>query len=101
HDADQRHEHQRGEREPRTQSGPHQWPAPLNTRFDKSSKRPASAAPVGRLPYHAASKSSVAPPKSAAATGMARATSTRYSPVERPGISSMRPRDARSATRAR
>ena len=59
------------------------------------------SAPVGRLPYHARSNSSVAPANSEATPGTVADTSAWYSPAVRPGISSTRPRDARSATSER
>src|SRR5207302_2656515 len=75
--------------------------AASRTRASRSRKRWASSAVVGRPPYQARSKSSVAPAKDGPAAGTAPPSSTRYSPAVRPGISSSTPRRARSATRAR
>ena len=71
------------------------------TRPDSSRRRDASGAPGSPRPYQASSNSSVAPAKSAAASGRLRRTSRRYSPAVRPGTSSTSPRAASSATSAR
>src|SRR5206468_6731112 len=72
-----------------------------STRSAAPRNRSFSSGPASAAPYQARSKRSVAAAKSASTAGTDTATSARYSPVVRPGISSTRPRPARSATRAR